>query len=125
MSFMDASEPVETPVRGADRWSPATWGACLSLVTCFPALLLFLGAGSGDGRGARLALCCLYPTTLLVRFIPGNTVLWAVLGGQFLLYGVLLSLPTSQRARRRAWFVLLGVHLALVAACFLAVGNGK
>ncbi|GBL43704.1 hypothetical protein LBMAG55_02990 [Verrucomicrobiota bacterium] len=125
MNFVDASAPAETPVRGADRWSPATWGACLSLVTCFPALLLFLGAGSGDGRGAHLAIFCLYPTTLLLRFIPGNAVLWAVLGGQFLLYGILLLLPTSRRARRRAWFVLLGVHLALVAACFLAAGIGK
>ena len=38
---MGALEPGETPVRGAARWSPAVWGACLSLVTCFPALLLF------------------------------------------------------------------------------------
>ena len=121
---MGALEPGETPVRGAARWSPAVWGACLSLVTFFPALLLFAGAAGSDGSGARRALFCLYPTFLVGRLCPELLTL-ALMFGQFFLYGVLLSLPTRAHQRRRAQLILLGVHLALVAACFLFVGLRK
>lgn len=121
---MGADEPGETPVRGAARWSPAVWGACLSLVTCFPALLLFARAAGSDGSGARLALFGLYPT-FLTCFLCPETLTLGLMFGQFLLYGIALSLPTRAQHRRRARFILLGVHLALVAACFLFVGLRK
>lgn len=121
---MGALEPGETPVHGAARWSPVLWGACLSLVTFFPALLLFAGAAGSDGSGARLALFCLYPT-FLTCFLCPETLTLDLMFGQFLLYGVALSLPTRAHQRRRAQFILLGVHLALVATCFLFVGLRK
>lgn len=121
---MGALEPGETPVRGAARWSPAVWGACLSLVTFFPALLLFAAAAGSDGSGARLALFCLYPTFLTSLLCP-ETLTLGLMSGQFLLYGIALSLPPRARQRRRAQLILFGLHLALVAALFRFAGLGK
>jgi hypothetical protein len=120
---MGEPEPSEVPLSGPRRWSPAIWGACLSVVTCLPVLLLALEASSSDGWRERIALFCLFPTVLTVALHCPDVLVLGLVGAQFLLYGIILSLPTRARERRRARLVLLGIHLAMVAMLFW-VGGG-
>ena len=121
MTLPGATDPAEAPLRGVRRWSPAIWGGCLSLVTALPALMLLLGSAGSDGWRQRIAFICIYPTIALGMLL-GEKPAFALVTGQFLLYGVILSLPTRARGRRLAMFGLLGCHLALVAGLFYFSG---
>lgn len=114
MTAMVDPEPAAVALRGERRWLPAIWGGGLSLVTFFPALWLIFAAGGSDAYSERLTLFCLYPTVIFSPLL-GDAGGFALFFGQFLLYGIILSLPTQARGRRLAKFGLLGVHLALVA----------
>lgn len=122
-SALGAPEPSEVPLSGPRRWSPAIWGACLSVVTCLPVLLLLLEASRSEAWLERIVLFCLFPTVLVGAATHANALGIGLVVSQFLLYGIILSLPTRARERRRARFILLGIHLAMVAMLFW-VGGG-
>ena len=120
---MGEREASEAPLSGYRRWSPAIWGAGLSVLTWMPVLLLLMESSRSEAWRERIALFCLFPSILVGAVTHMQ---WLGVGSvvsQFLLYGIILSLPTRARERRRARFILLGVHLALVGALFW-VGGG-
>lgn len=123
---VSSPEPEEVPLSGARRWLPAILGGILSLATLLPVFGLLMYAFSSDGRRERIVAFCLFPT-ILVGWVPRCTqgLFLTVVFTQFFLYGIILSLPTRVRERRRAKFLLLGVHLVLVGVLFSIKGIRK